>query len=82
MFEWIGFIGMFLVQSSYIPQIYQTIKTKKSRDLNLRFWSILWIGFCFYLAYALLILNIVYIVSNIIALTQSGLQLYLTRRYK
>lgn len=82
MYEWIGFIGMVIIQSSYAPQIYQTVKTKKSRDINLKFWTVLLAGFMFYLLYALLISNIVYITANIIAIIQAGLMLYFSRKYK
>ena len=82
MYEWIGFIGMIFINSCYAPQLYQTIKTKKSRDISLRFYSLLLIGLLFYMAYAVLISNIVYMTANVLSLTQGGLMLYFSKKYK
>ena len=82
MYEWIGFIGMIFINSCYAPQLYQTIKTKKARDINLRFYSLLLIGLFFYMVYAILISNIVYMTANTLSIIQGGLMLYFSRRYK
>ena len=56
--------------------------SKKSRDISLRFYSLLLIGLLFYMAYAVLISNIVYMTANVLSLTQGGLMLYFSKKYK
>jgi len=81
-FEVIGFAGMCLVHLSTFPQLWKTWKTKKVRDISIPFWLCLWSGLLLYLIYAILIDNIVYIVSNVLGLSVNGFMLVLLIKYR
>jgi MtN3 and saliva related transmembrane protein len=81
MYELIGFLGVFLINLAYLPQLYKTIKTKKARDISVPFYILILLGIVAYLVYAVLIENVVYMVSNTVGLISPILMIYYGAKY-
>lgn len=77
----IGFIGVILINSCYLPQLIKTIKSKKAGDISLMFYLLLISGMFFSLTYAISRRDIVYVVSGISSIIQSGLMIFLKIKY-
>ncbi len=77
----IGFIGVVLINSCYLPQLIKTIKSKKAGDISLMFYILLISGMFFSLTYAISRKDIVYIVSGISSILQSGFMIFLKIKY-
>jgi len=82
MFQIFGWLGLILLQSSNIPQVYKSIKTKKTKDISLHSALIVFFGLVCYLIYSLIEKDLVYIVSNIIGLAFNITMINLIMRYK
>ena len=80
--ELLGFVAMLLVNLAYLPQLIKTIRHKEVKSFSLGFILCLHFGFWLYLAYAVWIMNPVYIVSNLIALTGNGALLICYLKYR
>jgi len=50
----IGHIGAFLIALALAPQVYKTIKTRKTTDISLLWTAILTIGLSVWVVYAVL----------------------------
>ncbi len=65
-----GYIGAGLLSITLIPQIYQTFKSKKTRDLSLLFLIFQMTTCSFFFIYGLILNEIPIIFSNIIVFCQ------------
>ena len=78
----IGWIGLGLVQTFYLPQTIKIIRTKEVIGLSLLSWVILWVGLFFYLVYSIYVGDIVFTVGNAAGVLQSTLVIWLILRYR
>ena len=73
--EFIGFLGVLLIQVSMLPQIYRTYKTRSAKDVDLAYLTILLIGLALLLSYAISITDLVFIVGNTLSFTFTLIEL-------
>jgi len=78
----LGWIGLGLVQTFYLPQTIKIIRTKEVAGLSLLSWMILWLGLLFYLVYSIYVSDIVFTVGNAAGVLQSTLVIVLVLRYR
>ena len=60
----LGYVGGSLIVLSYLPQLFKIIETKKSQDVALGTFVILFIAQIFWITYGILRINIEIIVTN------------------
>lgn len=78
----IGFIGMFLMNISAIPQLIKIIKTHKVRDLTIKRELFLLAGCSMYLTYGIYRRDPVIITSNLWGISMFISLIYLITKYK
>jgi MtN3 and saliva related transmembrane protein len=78
----LGLVAGALTSFSYIPQVVKSWKTKKTEDISLWMCILVFVGFCLWLVYGLLIKDIPLTVSNVAGLSLVSFILYLKVRYK
>lgn len=76
MIDLIGYFGAFLTTSSFLPQAFQTIRTRNTEGISLAMYVMFVTGVLFWLLYGCLIENKILIFSNAIVLTLSGMILW------
>jgi MtN3 and saliva related transmembrane protein len=75
--DFVGYAAGFLVSITMIPQIYKSIKYKKTNDVSLGMLIIFFISMLLWVVYGFLIENKPLIIFNGIATVVGGFQLYL-----
>lgn len=73
----IGSLAAFLTTIAYVPQAYQTIKTRDTSALSLPTFLILFVGTCLWGTYAVLIHDIPILMTNLISGGLATIILYL-----
>ena len=73
----IGSLAAFLTTIAYVPQAYQTIKTRDTSALSLPTFLILFLGTCLWGAYAVLIHDLPILLTNLISGGLATVILYL-----
>jgi MtN3 and saliva related transmembrane protein len=76
MIDLIGYFGAFLTTASFVPQAFQTIRTRNTDGISLAMYLMFVSGVIFWLLYGCLIDNKILIFSNSIVLTLSGMILW------
>lgn len=71
----IGIGGALLLAASWVPQIIEVVRLKKS-NLNQKFAEFMWLGSLMLLIYSLLIRDVVFVAVNIFILSQISISLY------
>lgn len=51
-FDILGYLGSFCLSIMMIPQVYHTIKTKKTEDISIRFLLLNLLAVCFLIPYS------------------------------
>ncbi|MDC3079174.1 SemiSWEET transporter [Flavobacteriaceae bacterium] len=64
--ELIGFIAAVCTTFAFLPQVIKVWKTKQTKDLSLRMYTIMFIGICLWFVYGLRIKSLSIIFSNIV----------------
>ena len=64
--ELIGFIAAVCTTFAFLPQVIKVWKTKQTKDLSLRMYTIMFIGICFWFVYGLRINSLSIILANIV----------------
>ncbi len=80
--EIIGTIAAILTTGSFLPQVYQTWKTKSTESLSLPMFSMFFTGVCLWVYYAFKIGSTPLLVANGITAICSGALLYFKLKYK
>jgi MtN3 and saliva related transmembrane protein len=78
----LGFVAATLTTTSFIPQAFKTIKTKKTKDISLVMYSILNLGIIGWMIYGFVLVNWPIIISNMITILFTFPILYYKIRYK
>ena len=80
------FVGGLILCLGYIPQIAQIIKTHSVQDLNLKTFSMIFLGILFMEIYAInLVINNVghmFLITNSMALILAGIMCFLIIKFK
>ena len=80
MIELIGYFGAFLTTASFLPQAFQTIKTRNTDGISLAMYLMFFIGVIIWIIYGCLIDNMILVCSNSIVATLSGMILWVKIR--
>jgi len=73
----LGYIGVLIIQSSYVAQIYRILATRQVDGLSPAFILMVWGGLVLLQIYSLSIKDMVYIFSNFLGLLNTSLLLLL-----
>jgi MtN3 and saliva related transmembrane protein len=77
----IGLLGMIILVSSWVPQTFETIKSKKC-PLNINFILLYTFSSLLLTIYSLLIKDIIFLILNFLAFLQSFINLYIKLFYE
>jgi MtN3 and saliva related transmembrane protein len=64
--ELIGFIAAVCTTFAFLPQVIMVWKTKQTKDLSLRMYTIMFIGLCLWFVYGLRINSLSIVLANIV----------------
>jgi uncharacterized protein with PQ loop repeat len=78
----LGFAGTCVVAAAYIPQIQHLIKEHCSAGISIRAYSLWLLGALFFLAYAGMIRDIVFIIAQVLNLAAICAIVIYARRYE
>jgi len=70
--EIIGLIAAVCTTFAFIPQVMKVWKTRQTKDLSLRMYSIMFIGIILWLVYGIRIDSLSIIMANIVTATLVG----------
>jgi MtN3 and saliva related transmembrane protein len=70
--EIIGLIAAVCTTFAFIPQVMKVWKTKQTKDLSLRMYSIMFIGIILWLVYVIRIDSLSIIMANVVTATLVG----------
>lgn len=79
--EWIGYFAASLTTLSFVPQVWQTWKTRHTKDISLRMYLLFTCGVALWLVYGLLLDAWPIIVANAVTLVLAGTVLTLKLRH-
>ena len=79
--EWIGYIAASLTTLSFVPQVWQTWKTRHTTDISLRRYLLFTCGVALWLVYGLLLEAWPIIAANAVTLVLAGTVLTLKLRH-
>jgi MtN3 and saliva related transmembrane protein len=78
--EIIGLIAAVCTTFAFIPQVIKVWKTKQTKDLSLRMYSIMFIGILLWLVYGIRIDSLSIILANAVTATLVGtILVYITK---
>lgn len=81
-YQLIGFIGIMLINIAYIPQTIKVCRTKNVEGLSISFFFILFVGLFLLQVYSVSVWDIVYMVSNFVAMFNVATLLVLIIMYR
>ena len=70
--EIIGLIAAVCTTFAFIPQVMKVWKTKQTKDLSLRMYSIMFLGILLWLVYGIRIDSLSIILANVVTATLVG----------
>ncbi|WP_396597549.1 SemiSWEET family sugar transporter [Dokdonia sp. R86516] len=79
--EIIGLVAATLTTAAFLPQVYQTWKTKDVSGLSLPMFTMFFVGIVFWLVYGVLKESLAIILANAITVVSSFLLLYFKIKY-
>ena len=79
--EWIGYFAASLTTIAFIPQVWQTWKTRHTQDISLRMYILFTCGVGLWLVYGLLLGAWPIIAANAVTLVLAGTVLVLKLRH-
>ena len=74
----LGIFAGLLTSTSFIPQAYKVIKTKRTQDISLPMYSLCTIGVFIWIIYGLMINDLAVLLTNIITFVPTLIILILT----
>lgn len=79
--EFVGGVAAVLTTASFLPQVYQTWKTKSTESLSLPMLLMFFLGICLWLIYGFALESWPIIISNIITIISAGMLVYFKLTY-
>ena len=70
--EIIGLIAAVCTTFAFVPQFMKVWKTKQTKDLSLRMYSIMFLGILLWLVYGIIIDSLSIILANVVTATLVG----------
>ena len=77
----IGLTAATLTTASFVPQVLQTIKTRRTKDINLRMYVILALGLFLWVIYGLILNSPPILFANATTLILASVILYLKLKH-
>ncbi len=77
----VGYTGSFVLSFMALPQIYNIIKTKSSKDISYGMLFLLMIGYILFLVYGILIWSIPIMASISFSIMNASILLFLKYKY-
>ena len=81
-FEILGTVGSLILCASAIPQIIKTCRTKSSGDLSILYLITLMFGLMLLMVYSIYVRDFVFIFGNTLAISSTGVMIFLWFKYK
>ena len=81
-FEILGTAGSLILCASAIPQIVKTYRTKSSGDLSILYLITLMLGLMLLMVYSIYVRDFVFIFGNTLAISSTGVMIFLWFKYK
>lgn len=75
--EIIGFFAAICTTVAFMPQVIQAWRTKSTKDINLKMYAILCLGFLLWLLYGIFVKSLPIILANAISLVSASTILFL-----
>lgn len=79
--EWIGYAAATLTTLSFVPQVWQILKTKHTKDISLRMYLLFTSGVAMWLIYGLILGAWPVVAANCVTLVLAGAVLILKLRH-
>jgi MtN3 and saliva related transmembrane protein len=80
--DWIGSLAAFLTTASFIPQAWQTFRTRDVSGISLGMYSLFTVGVALWLVYGILLVAWPIIIANTITTTLALMILVMKLRYR
>ncbi|GAA4115900.1 SemiSWEET transporter [Aquimarina addita] len=80
--EILGFVAATLTTAAFLPQVYQTWRTKNAQSLSLYMLLIFFVGVLSWLVYGVLINSMPVIVANVVTAILTFMLLFFKYTYK
>ena len=80
--EWIGYFAASLTTLSFVPQVWQTWKTRHTKDISLRMYLLFTCGVALWLVYGLLVDALPVVLSNLVTLVLASAVLVMKLRFE
>jgi MtN3 and saliva related transmembrane protein len=80
--DWIGSLAAFLTTASFIPQAWQTFRTRDVSGISLGMYSLFTVGVTLWLAYGILLMAWPIIIANAITTSLALMILVMKLRYR
>lgn len=77
MIELVGYIAAFLTTAAFVPQVYQVLKTRSTKDLSVVTFSMLFVGVILWTAYGIILDELPIIIANVVMIFLSGILLFM-----
>jgi MtN3 and saliva related transmembrane protein len=80
--DWVGSLAAFLTTASFIPQAWQTFRTRDVSGISLGMYSLFTVGVALWLVYGILLLAWPIIIANVITTSLALMILLMKLRYR
>jgi MtN3 and saliva related transmembrane protein len=80
--DWIGSFAAFLTTASFIPQAWQTFRTRDVSGISLGMYSLFTLGVTLWLVYGILLVAWPIIIANVITTSLAMMILIMKLRYR
>ena len=79
--DWIGSIAAALTTLSFVPQVWQVLRTRHTHDISLGMYAIFSCGVAMWLVYGIQISSLPIIIANSVTLLLAGTVLVMKIRF-
>lgn len=80
--DWLGSIAATLTTTSFIPQVWQVLRTRHTKDISLGMYAIFTCGVALWLAYGTFLGSWPIIIANGLTLILAGMVLWMKLKFK
>ena len=80
--DWVGSLAALLTTASFVPQAWQTFRTRDVSGISLSMYSLFTIGVALWLVYGLLVQSWPIVIANAITTSLALVILYMKFRYR
>lgn len=80
--DWVGSLAAFLTTASFIPQAWQTFRTRNVSGISLGMYSLFTVGVALWLIYGILLMAWPIIIANSITTSLALMILVMKLRYR